>query len=262
MKIGNILKKKERPALPPRRVGASPPMRQAPGTFGRPPPAVPLAEKIRGLSKQGMAEPDIVRELKGRGYSSVEIDRALRDTLKGSVGEPALPIREQPVREVRRPTTFTNEEIERNPLKMPEPPLPPRQYKPAPPYQERTAAKPFPTLGFGKPAGGKEVEELIEVSVAEKWKDVEGKMKGVEGMFADFDSRLKKIEEQLNELKETGQKHDSEVLSKIETYKDSMSELATRMEGMESALKSAMESVLESNRALSEAVRSLKGKER
>ena len=159
-----------------------------------------------------------------------------------------------------RPPTFTEEEIERNPLKMPEPLLPPRQYKP-PAYQERPAAKPFPTLGFGKP-GGKEVEELIEVSVAEKWKDVEGKMKGVEVMFTDFDSRLKKIEEQLNELKEAGQKHGSEVLSKIETYKDSMGELSTRMEGMESALKSAMESVLESNRTLSEAVRSLKGRER
>ena len=180
----------------------------------------------------------------------MEIDKGLRDTLKSSVGEPELPIRERPVKETRpaRPEG----EFDAGALRLPEPPLPAASKS----YREEKS-RPFPTLGFGR-QGSKEVEELIEVTVEEKWKEVEKKVKELDARFAEMDSRLKGLESQIDDVRKEEQKKDVEISTKIDTYKDSMGEITTKMEGMESALKGALESVLESNRSLSEAVRSLK----
>ncbi len=257
MKIGDLLKKKKpaepargmpirRPLQPPRPVG---------GSFGRTSPVSALAERIGSLSRQGMAEPEIVKELRSEGYSSIEIDKGLRDSLKSSVGEAVLPVMERPVRETRPQPRIE----EREDLRMPEPPLPPRPGA----RQVEERQRPFPVIDLRKGIGStRATEELIEVTVEEKWREAETKIKGVEGTIIDLGARLKKLEEDVEELNKAEQRKESEISTKIDTYKDSMVELSERMEGMESALKSALESVLESNRTLSESMRSLKDKGR
>ena len=253
MGFGEIFKKKkievgspQRPAGPPlRRPMPNMSPRPAPGGgFGRP---VPLVEKIKTLSRQGISEPDIVRNLRVEGHSSLEIDRALRDSLKSGIGEPELPVRERSISEIR-PMREPGDE-----LRLPELPARPIHGKSIP---ERP--KPFPTIGFGRPGGSRETEELIEVTVEEKWKEAGEKIRAVESKFSDFEDRIKSLEDSIEDLRKNEEKKDVEVSAKIDTYKESVGEMAGKMEGLESALKSALESVLESNRNLAESVRNLK----
>lgn len=59
---------------------------QAPPAQAAPSPAKPdAAALVRQLSSQGMAEPAIITELKNKGYSYVEIDKAISEALKSSV---------------------------------------------------------------------------------------------------------------------------------------------------------------------------------
>ncbi len=281
LNVGDLLKKKKRdfdlPPLVPRRPGLPFPGQrtQSAPTFSKTPTHLVLADKINKLSQQGMAEPEIVKQLKAEGYSSIEIDRSLRNSLKAGVGEPQLPIREKTVSELRRPDTKTDDDfLERTGMKMPEPPLPqrPRQFPPPnrppmppPPLQRQTQPlqerKPFPTIGFGRPSGNKEIQELIEVTVEEKWKEAENKIKMFESKMGELDSRFKRIEEELDQMRKEEYKKEAELSTKVDSYQDSITDISTKMEGMESALKGVLESVLESNRNLSESVRVLKKKE-
>jgi len=263
MGIGGIFKKKKvvgpvptRHPLPASKPPVGFPPRPITGGFGKVVhPSLLLMEKVRRLSHQGIAEPEIVKSLRSEGYSSLEIDRALRDSLKNSVGEPELPVRERPVKETRPPAEF-----EGGDLALPEPPRPTGRPQQPLPYGEK---RPFPVLGFGKPSsGGREVQELIEVTVDEKWKEVEKRIKGAEDKFAEMEERLKGMESSIEGLQKEEQRKDVEISTKIDAYKESMGDITAKMEGMESALKSALESVLDSNRTLAEAVRGLKERHR
>ena len=315
MDFGDLLKKKKREDLSPLLSRRPVPAQSSAGnrssdlfrpsqsaaTFSKTPTLSVLTEKISRLSQQGKAEPEIVKELKTEGYSSLDIDRSLRNSLKAGVGEPQLPIREKSVSELRRPDTRVDDDfLERTGFKMPDP-LPPRlkpvqpeagdrprpsplsqtsdanrssdkfrsphpypQSQPQAPLQRMQSAqqpRPFPTIGFGRPGAGKDVQELIEVTVEEKWKEAEEKLKSFESRFAELDSRFKKIEDELDQMKKEEYKKEAELSTKVESYSDSLTELSTKLEGMESALKGALESVLESNRNLAESVRGIKKKD-
>src|SRR3989338_3324389 len=128
MDFGDLLKKKRREDLSPllSRRPAPAQKQQSAVTFSKTPTLSVLTEKISRLSQQGIAEPEIVKQLKTEGYSSLDIDRSLRNSLKAGVGEPQLPIREKSVSELRRPDTRVDDDfLERTGFKMPDP-LPPR----------------------------------------------------------------------------------------------------------------------------------------
>lgn len=282
----NLLKKKkvDPPTLQPvKRSGGLLPQRPVGGSFGSVTPAFALGQRIESLSRQGMSEPEIVKDLRGQGYSSLEIDKALRDSLKSGVGEPTLPVMERRIEHQR---------AEREDLRMPEPPMPQRvpsevlerpasrlqpgerllggrpigserQIVGRPPPTERAGIRPFPVIDLRKGVPpGRATEELIEVTVEEKWKEAESLIKGTEGKISELEARLKQLEEDIGQLRQMEEKKETEISTKIDTYRDSIQELSQRLEGMETALKSALESVLESNRSLSDAVRGLKEKGR
>lgn len=267
MKIGDLIKKKkvDMPSkiLAPARRPVALPAKPVGSSFGKTTPAFALSERIGNLSRQGLSEPEIVKELRGQGYSSLDIDKALRDSLKTGVGEPVLPVMERSVRETRTPPKI---DFERDDLRMPEFPAPQRQPSSLPPRQfpprPQPTGRPFPVMDLRKGTPQRQTEELIEVTVEEKWKEAENKIKNMESKLGDLDASLKKLEEDITGLKQMEEKKGGEISGKIDTYKDSITELAERLEGMETALKSALESVLESNRSLSDAVRGLKEKGR
>ncbi len=45
-------------------------------------------ERVMSLSSQGVPEPEIIRSLKGEGYTPVEVDTAMKQALKGAVAGP------------------------------------------------------------------------------------------------------------------------------------------------------------------------------
>lgn len=45
-------------------------------------------ERVKELSSQGLSEPEIIRALKDEGYSPIQVDSAMRNVLKESVGGP------------------------------------------------------------------------------------------------------------------------------------------------------------------------------
>ena len=271
--VGDLLKKKKTlPGQPIARTTTALSRLPAPG-FSKTPTQSVLSGKIGQLSQQGIAEPEIVKQLRTEGYSSLDIDRALRNSLKAGVGEPQLPIREKSLSELRRPETRADDDfLERSGMRMPEPPLLSRsrpteekqslQERPVQRAQQPIERpKSFPTIGFNKPAPGKDVQELIEVTVEEKWKEADGKLKLFESRLAEVDSRFRKLEQQLDDMKKDEYKKEAELSNKVDSYQDSMTQISTKMEGMETALKGALSSVLESNRSLAESVRGLKKQE-
>ncbi len=212
-----------------------------------------LAEKVADLAGKGLSQPEIIKMLRNQGYNEFDIERALKHSIKAGVESPDFPVKERSIkpREKGEPL-YPQEDVERHPLRMPEVGHRPPSLRPAlparPPAPERVDKK--------------EIEALIEEVVAEKWESVEERLTEIEDRFSGFESRLVNLEEKMNQVRMEETNKDKEISTKIDTYKESIGELSSKMEGMETVMKSSLSALLETTRSLSDVVESLKKRER
>ncbi|HLD57307.1 MAG TPA: hypothetical protein VJA47_03320, partial [archaeon] len=108
----------------------------------------------------------------------------------------------------------------------------------------------------------REVEALIEEVVAERWESVESRLAEIEEKFGGFESRLADLEEKIAQVGMEENNKGKEISTKIDTYKESIGDLSSKMEGMETVMKSSLSALLETTRSLSDVVESLRKRER
>jgi len=273
------------------------------------------AGRVRELSSQGLSEAEIVGRMEKEGYTSDEVDFAIKDALKSAVSRESsrgfMPPRERLApdmppspneRPAGPPRPPQPPELESQPHDLGEPGQgdewsEPEEFpEPPPSAGARQSGMPQPPFSFGGMGGEapkgqgrmpdetdqdldypedddisvlerkrmsheqrmQEVEEIVEGVVEEKWDMMRGELSQINASLGSLDSRVNSLEQSLEKLQSEKKTEVQQIEEKIDTYKESMSEVAGRMEAMESAIKDSLNPMMNSLRSLNDTVKSLK----
>ena len=247
-----------------------------------------LVNKVEELSSRGLSEPEIFKALRREGHGSLEIDKAIRHSVKAGLGLPRKvdsiedipenlprdfpkipdlpsakdkieltpPPGSKPLEHELEKTEFPEshefQEHEAEPFReesrRPPHVPPPRRLRPSLPEQQQ------PREHISR----KEVEELIEAVVGEKWKNFEGRLKDLDNIFKDVDSKLRSLDIRLDKMREERVGEVDKLGQKLDVYKDSLVDMTSKMEGMQSAMKQSLSPLMETLRSLSDTIQTLK----
>jgi DNA-binding transcriptional MerR regulator len=196
----------------------------------------PPTERVRELSSKGFSEIDIIDVLRREGFSPEEIDKALTETTKNEVSatRPSLPKMET---EERLPTL---DDIlppaEKEMPVLPESSLPEGYYQ-SQPYQ---------------------TEEFIDYVVQERVRELNEKFIEFSVRTEELDKRIASINERVEEIMRIRSTEQTQVITKIDSFKDSVTEIDMRIGSLEKAFKETLPALIESVRALSDIVQRFK----
>lgn len=202
-------------------------------------------ERVRDLTNRGFSEVEVIDVLRKEGYSAEEIDSALTQALKFAATSPpshappatARPTTPAPTRS--EPALPTLEEITgEKPREMPQLPetsLPTEYYQNYPP-----------------------TEEYVDYVVQARMGEVTQKLTEFSVRARELEKRIDETTDRINEIMSLRSAEQTQILSKIESFRESVGEIETRISGLEKAFKETLPALIESVRALSDLVQRLK----
>jgi hypothetical protein len=104
----------------------------------------------------------------------------------------------------------------------------------------------------------REIEELTEVIVDERVRELRERFKSVQSQMKQTESRIESLANEINRLKMDKGGDVRGIEQKIDNYSKGMQELNGRIDSMERALKDSLSPMLESLRSLSDTIKALK----
>ncbi len=193
-------------------------------------------ERVREMASRGFTEPEMIEVLRREGFSPGEIDSAMMQALK--IGVTANPQSSAPqnipesVHEARLPTL---EEIapaltDKNP-QLPETSLPQEYY-----------SQSYPT------------EDYIDYIVQSRVSEVNEKINEFVIRYDELEKKMNSIEQQLMELSKTRGGEQQQIIGKIDSFTENVTDVSTRLGSVERAFKETLPALIESVRALSDLV--------
>ncbi len=197
-------------------------------------------ERVRDLTGRGFSEVEVIDVLRKEGYSPEEIDNALTHALKFAATNPTQS--QQPEYTKSESTLPTLEEItQKAPEQMPQIPetsLPQEYYQG---YQQN-----YPT------------EEYVDYVVQARMGEITQKITEFSVKAQGIERRIQEVSDRINEIMSLRNAEQTQILSKIETFKEGVSDIEIRMGGLEKAFKETLPALIESVRALTDLVQRFK----
>ena len=197
--------------------------------------AIPVDE-IRKMASRGMSDKDIIKELKGRGYSYGEIERAMLGAVKEGVNEPA-----------------------------PQTELPTTEFFAEPPQTQLQPAYELPTFEDEQPdmvspdQAQALMEELIEGVIEDKWNKFQDRMEKLDDNFEKIKAEIKQWQ-----IKQEQQKRDlptRELELRISELSEQMEDIDARVGGLEKAFKQFLPALTRNIESLSQLIHELRDKQ-
>lgn len=187
-------------------------------------------DRVKDLSNKGFSEPEIIDVLRKEGFSAEEIDRALTQVLELKIsGQPEM----QPQTGV---PTFGQPQLPQQTI--PQIPEPSMQY-------------PQVTEGYG-------TEELVESIVRERMAGVDEKLAEFKVRHSDLERNIANLHHQLSILTKGTSQTEQTIVAKLDSLRDTMTDMNARMSGLEKAFKDALPALIESVRSLTDLVQRFK----
>lgn len=209
------------------------------------------SDKVKDLSSKGFSENEIIDVLRKDGFSSEEIDRALTQSLKiGVTGEETggLPTLQDFNLQSEDYQSMPPEGMQSLPFQqsvMGETHMnQPTQYPPQEYYQPQE----FPT------------EELIESIVHEKMTELDERLGEFKTRYNDLERKILDLHNRLSIMAKGGREKDSEIISKIDSYKETLEDIDAKLSGLEKTFKEALPALIESIRSLTDLVHEMRRK--
>jgi len=197
-------------------------------------------ERVRDLTGRGFSEVEVIDVLRKEGYSPEEIDNALTQNLKFAATTPQ-PAQQQPIDYPRtEPALPTLEDIvpKQQTPQIPETSLPQEYYQG---YQQN-----YPT------------EEYVDYVVQARMGEITQKITEFSVKAQEIERRIQEVSDRINEIMSLRNAEQTQILSKIETFKEGVGDIETRIGGLEKAFKETLPSLIESVRGLTDLVQRLK----
>ena len=184
------------------------------------------SDRVRELSDKGFSEPEIIDVLRKEGFSAEEIDRALTQVLE-------LKISGQPEQQTGLPGFGQ-------------------------PQQMQAPQIPEPSLQYSQASEGYGTEELVESIVNERMVDVNQELAEFKIKHADLERNISNLHHQLSIITKGRSQAEQTILMKLDSMKDSMTDMNARLSSLEKAFKDALPALIESVRALTDLVQRFK----
>ncbi|MEM5836441.1 MAG: hypothetical protein QXR09_01740 [Candidatus Aenigmatarchaeota archaeon] len=201
----------------------------------------PPVERIKELSSKGFSEVEIIDILRKEGYSPEEIDAGLTEALKMGVSGISPP-GEGPVSLPK----LEDLQPKQTQLEIPETSLPQDYSYYTTPLYALHSEQSYPT------------EDYIEFIVKEKTAELNDKLKEFMIKYSELEKKFAEIHQQLNELMRAKTSGEQLVLARLDEVKSVLTDMETRIAGLEKAFKDALPALIESVRALSDVVQRVK----
>jgi len=231
---------------------------------------------VQRMSSQGVPQNVIAGKLQSQGFSSRQIDSAMRILLREGVGGPqrtpprprmppsgapgpepiGRPQRAPPVERYTRGPEPMGAPMERAPLpqrreqfstpeRLPQPMRPPEKLAMPPEY---TFTKDTPK--FEQPEIT--LEEIIEGVVADKWDDFEERLNIYDKKNLQVQDQIKELREQVGEMTKILNQKEQTLISRFEAVSGSMDSIEGRIGSIERIFKEFIPDLTENIRLLSE----------
>ncbi|MBI2084108.1 MAG: hypothetical protein HYT70_00635 [Candidatus Aenigmarchaeota archaeon] len=198
-------------------------------------PKVAPVDRVKELSGKGFSDSEIVDILRKDGYQASEVDAALTQSMRYEATRSQTTERS----ELELPTL---EDI--TPETKPQMPQIPETSLPQQYYQEQ--AQQFPT------------EEYVDYIVQARMGELNEKIVEVSVKIQGFEKRLTELGDRINEILSLRNAEQTQILSRIDTFKDSAGGVETRIGALEKAFRQTLPALIESVRALSDLVQRMK----
>jgi len=197
-------------------------------------------DRVKELASKGFSEVEIIDVLRKEGYSPEEVDKALTQALKSGVerAEETMP---------SLPTMQDLASMQQAPAQ------PVQQMFNQPAAQEQVPQQPVSYAQDYYPT-----EEVVEAIVHEKMEKVDQKLMEFKMQYSELERRMKDLYNKLENMAADRSKEQEEIINKLETLKDLMTEIDGRLSSLEKAFKETLPALIESVRALSELVERVK----
>lgn len=199
-------------------------------------------ERVRDLTGRGFSEVEVIDVLRKEGYSPEEIDNALTQSLKFAATTSAQP-QQQPVEYPRsEPTLPTLEELiprtQQQTPQIPETSLPQEYYQ--------SVQQNYPT------------EEYVDYVVQARMGEITQKITEFSVKSQEIERRIQEVSDRISEIMSLRNAEQTQILSKIETFKEGVGDIEIRIGGLEKAFKETLPALIESVRALTDLVQRFK----
>ena len=195
-------------------------------------------ERVRDLTGRGFSEVEVIDVLRKEAYSPEEIDNALTQSLKFAA---TTPTQRQPIEYPRtEPALPTLEDIvpKQQTPQIPETSLPQEYYQG---YQQN-----YPT------------EEYVDYVVQARMGEINQKITEFSVKAQEIERRIQEVSDRISEIMSLRNAEQTQILSKIETFKEGVGDIETRIGGLEKAFKETLPSLIESVRGLTDLVQRFK----
>lgn len=232
--------------------------------------APPPVEDVRQLSRDGYSEEEITDILRDEGYSFGQINEALNQAVRQSVGGqgPQQPSRGQgPAPEGPWQGGDLSEAGTGPGLQ--EPPAQSGTGSPAPSQGPQSPASGGGAGGRGQMTQSgnvdvsgtglsEEVEEMIEIIVKEHFTEVEDEFANVYAEIDELAARIDALGDKVKELTVREDEDEKEFIQKVDEIEEYIQQEQSQLGGMERAFEQVLPSLVQNVRELSELVKDMK----
>ncbi len=104
-----------------------------------------------------------------------------------------------------------------------------------------------------------EMEEMAEGVVEEKWIEFDQEVKDLKDDFKSLETKVATLEQAIRDIKGTKTGDNEDIKVRLDAYRQSITEVNTRLEGMERAVKDSLTPMMQTMRSLTEALKATKG---
>ncbi|MBN2101569.1 MAG: hypothetical protein JW716_01715 [Candidatus Aenigmarchaeota archaeon] len=130
-------------------------------------------------------------------------------------------------------------------------------------YQQRPEPRPLPSLeqpDHERKVSKKQIEELVEVIIEEKWHDMKSKLIAIDTKFLETNNKIVALENMIRQMRSEREDELKHIDNKIDSYKGSMNDMNGKMQSMENAMRDSLTPLIGTLRSLSETINNIKEK--
>lgn len=216
-------------------------------------------DRIKELSGRGFAESEMIDILRKEGYAPSDIDVALTSTMASKVTDQS----QQNTYNQPPQTSYTASEPTPSPWTQAQPQ--PKRETVLPTLEEITEKRPSALPQIPETSIPAEyyqqsylTEEYVDYVIQARMGEYNQKLTEFSVKTQDLGKRIEEVSDRINEIMSLRNAEQTQILSKIDTFKDSVGGIDTRIGSLEKAFKETLPALIESVRALTDLVQRLK----
>ena len=193
-------------------------------------------DRVKELSSKGFSEPEMIDILRKEGFSAEEIDKGLTEALRAGVTGASAPAF-APTPPAEEPKLPTLEEIAPEPTSMPAIPetsLPTEYYQ------------------------GYSPEEYLDYVLRERMGEIDERIVQFMSKYGEVEKKMAEVHEELSLLSKARITESQILMSKIDSFKETIDDVSARVSSLEKAFKETLPALIESVRALCDLVQRFK----